>query len=748
MPQKLPTRKIGATDVSAIGYGAMGIAIAYGDVGSDEERFKVLDAVYKSGCTNWDTADIYGDSEELIGKWQVSPPRHACLPFLTHICRFKRTGKRNEIFLATKFGFYPPTGKPVDGSPEYARKCFERSLQRLGTDHIDLFYLHRTEIDQQKSVAAMAEFVKAGKLKYIGLSEVSEAALRRAHAVHPISALQVEYSPFTLDIEDPKIGLLKAARELGVTIIAYSPLGRGLLTGRYRSPDDFEENDFRRTIPRFAKENFPNILKLVDDLKQIGEKHSATPAQVTLAWLLGQGEDVIPIPGTQKIKYVEENLGALKIKLTPEELKAIREAAERSDAAVESRYSSEVELLCDIVGGISSQRDLLNVRAANKVFHLLATPRAFRTVRVKNLIKSANSFKCIVTSKALMPFIKEVRFRDNYTDEDGDMIGGESTLRDVSICGGQRERRRWGTHPSYSKLDTLVLNLYPDFLEEASYEILEPSDSLKLQLAIFKALSTNSDTLSLTSLTINNLFAFHNELYDNPSFLQIFSHLSRLHVTVVSNTNTTMDGGAPFEDPFVEFWEKTIPHLILASPAASLASSLAKSLTSLTIHSDQDVGLIPRISFSELTYPVLTSLALQHILFVDNNHDISAAAATGVEDFIVRHGSTLTHLELRFCRILMLDDEGTSRRFWSQIWSRFAHDLKVLVSLHISEEMDESSRAMLHDLDRILRYVILDEGFGYVPIFKPMMDEAKDDLALQALQEVVAARRSSTSRAL
>lgn len=317
-----PTRKIGTTEVSAIGYGAMGISVAYGDILPDEERLKLLDAVYDRGCTNWDTADVYGDSEDLLGKW------------------FKRSGKRDEIFLATKFGLVFKDGRVVDGSPEHVKFSVEQSLRRLGVDHIDLYYLHRPDITVpiEVTVGAMAEFVKQGKVKYLGLSECSSDTLRRAHAVHPISAIQVEYSPFLLDIEDEKIGLLKTARELGVTIIAYSPLGRGILTGRYKGPEDFEATDFRLQLARYSKENFPNVLKLVDGLKQIGERHGATAGQVSLAWLLAQGDDVIPIPGTTKVKYLEENLGAVKVKLTSEELLEVRVVAEKANAAQGARY--------------------------------------------------------------------------------------------------------------------------------------------------------------------------------------------------------------------------------------------------------------------------------------------------------------------------------------------------------------------------------------------------------------------------
>ncbi|KAJ7922672.1 NADP-dependent oxidoreductase domain-containing protein [Mycena leptocephala] len=317
-----PTRKIAGVSVSAIGFGAMGIAGAYGAVGDDEERFKVLDAAYAAGCTMWDTADIYGDSEELLGKW------------------FKRTGKRDEIFLATKFGFVAMTGRVIDGSPEYARKAVEKSLKRLGVECIDLYYLHRADphVPIEHTVREMAEFVKEGKVKYLGLSEVSAATLRRAHAVHPIAAVQVEYSPFTLDIEDPKFALLETCRELGIATIAYSPLGRGLLSGIYRSPDDFDKDDFRRLIERYSAANFPNILKIADGLTDIGKKYNATSSQVALAWLLAQGDDVIPIPGTKKLKYLEENLAAVKVALSAEDVTAIRKLAVDADAQQGGRY--------------------------------------------------------------------------------------------------------------------------------------------------------------------------------------------------------------------------------------------------------------------------------------------------------------------------------------------------------------------------------------------------------------------------
>ncbi|GJE84288.1 aldo-keto reductase [Phanerochaete sordida] len=315
----LPTRKIGTDSVSCIGFGMMGLSAYYGPVKPDEERFKVLDAAYESGCTFWDTSDAYGDSEELIGKW------------------FKRTGKRNEIFLASKFAFRSGADaeKPfaIDGSPEWARQAIDLSLKRLGVDQIDLWYLHRPDanVPIELTVGAMSEAVKAGKVKYLGISECSAATLRRAHAVHPMAAAQFEYAPFTLGVEDPRIGIRDACKELGITLIAYSPLGRGLLTGKL-DPETLSDNDMRKMLnyPRFRRENFALVLQLVDTIGAIGARHGATAAQVALAWLLAQGPDVIPIPGTTNVGRVHENAKAANITLTPEEVKEIRDAVERA----------------------------------------------------------------------------------------------------------------------------------------------------------------------------------------------------------------------------------------------------------------------------------------------------------------------------------------------------------------------------------------------------------------------------------
>ncbi|KAK0187252.1 NADP-dependent oxidoreductase domain-containing protein [Armillaria mellea] len=290
----LPPRKIGDALINPIGFGAMGLSSYYGSVDSDEERFKILDAAYEKGCRHWDSSNLYGDSELLIGKW------------------FKRTGKRNEIFLTSKFGITPTGGR---GDPQYVKEQCAKSLERFGVDCIDLYYQHRPDrnVPIEHTVAAMAQLVKEGKVKYLGLSEFTARDIRRAHAVHPISAIQVEFSPLVLDIEDPKLGILQTARELGITVVAYSPLAKGLIT----------EGDFRKTIPKYSKENFPKILDLVDHLKAIASKHSATPGQVTLAWILAQGDDFVVIPGTKKIKYLEENFQG--------EIAAIRKLSEESD---------------------------------------------------------------------------------------------------------------------------------------------------------------------------------------------------------------------------------------------------------------------------------------------------------------------------------------------------------------------------------------------------------------------------------
>ena len=318
----MPTRQLGKNgpQVSAIGFGAMGLSAFYGKPASDDERFKVLDRVIELGSTYIDSADIYGDSEDLLGKYFKKYPQ-----------------QRAKVFLATKFAnVFGADGKvSVRGDAQYVREASAKSLKRLGVDSIDLYYAHRIDktVPIEETMEAMKELVQAGKVKYIGLSECSSGTLRRACAVHHVAAVQIEYSPFSLEIESDQIGLLKTCRELGVAIVCYSPLGRGVLTGQIKSPDDFEEGDFRKMSPRFSKENFPKNLELVNTLSAMAKKKGCTPGQLTLAWILAQGDDFIPIPGTTKVKNLEENVGAAQVKLSAGEVVEIRRACEQADVA-------------------------------------------------------------------------------------------------------------------------------------------------------------------------------------------------------------------------------------------------------------------------------------------------------------------------------------------------------------------------------------------------------------------------------
>ena len=256
----------------------------------------------------------------------------------THQQWFKaNSGKREHIFLATKFAnkVGQDGSRSIDSSPEYAKEACNRSLQRLGVDSIDLYYAHRLDgkTPIEKTVEAMAELKKEGKIKYLGLSECSADSLRRGHKVHPITAVQIEYSPWALDIESPQVDLLRTCRELGIAIVCYSPIGRGMMSGQYRSPKDFPEGDFRSYSPRFSEENFPKNLKLVDQIVEIARKKGVEPSQLTLAWILAQGDDFFPIPGTTNAQRLDENLGALKVRLTSEEEKEIRKVCESAEVS-------------------------------------------------------------------------------------------------------------------------------------------------------------------------------------------------------------------------------------------------------------------------------------------------------------------------------------------------------------------------------------------------------------------------------
>ncbi|KAH9886530.1 putative aldo-keto reductase [Xylariomycetidae sp. FL2044] len=325
MPNNILTRPLGkgGPRIPALGLGLMGMSIGYGPVPSDEERFEVLDRAHELGCRHWDTAGMYGDSEELVGKW------------------FERTGKRNEIFLATKCAvFTNPDGTyTIRNEPEHLREDLEKSLRLLKTDCIDLFYVHRFSGKTPIEIImnTLKTFVEEGKVRYLGLSECGADTLRRASRVHPVAAFQIEYSPFFTDIEKPATGpLLRACRELGITTVAYSPLGRGMLAGgRVRAAHEFGDDDVRSRIPWFDRENLAGNLALADRIAALASAKGCTPAQITLAWVLRQGgegeEDIVTIPGTKKIKYLEENLGANDVVLTPAEDRAIREAIEKAE---------------------------------------------------------------------------------------------------------------------------------------------------------------------------------------------------------------------------------------------------------------------------------------------------------------------------------------------------------------------------------------------------------------------------------
>jgi aryl-alcohol dehydrogenase-like predicted oxidoreductase len=320
----MKSRKLGTQGltVSALGLGCMGMSIAYGS-GDEADSMATIAKALDLGVTLLDTAEMYGSNEELVGKAIAS--------------------RRDEVVLATKFGIkydLATNNLVMDANPETVKQSCDRSLQRLGVDYIDLYYLHRVDpqVPIEDTVGAMAELVEQGKVRYLGLSEAAPETIRRAHQVHPISALQSEYSLWS---RDPEGSILPTLRELEIGFVPYSPLGRGFLSGKISSPDDFAPDDFRRTQPRFTGENFYQNLKLVDRIKKIAQNKGITPGQLALAWLLAQGEDIVPIPGTKRPAYIEENVAAVNIVLTPAEMAQI-EAASPKEAIAGERYSASL----------------------------------------------------------------------------------------------------------------------------------------------------------------------------------------------------------------------------------------------------------------------------------------------------------------------------------------------------------------------------------------------------------------------
>ena len=316
----MQTRRLGSLKTSAIGLGCMGMSEFYGTA-DEGEAIRTIHRALELGVNLLDTADAYGPfaNEQLVGR--------------------AIRDRRDEVVLATKFGnVRDPDGTRlgIRGDRSYVLQACEASLQRLGTDHVDLYYQHRVDPDTpiEETVGAMAELVEQGKVRHLGLSEAAPETIRRAYGTHPITALQTEYSLWSRDPEDE---ILPTVRELGIGFVAYSPLGRGFLSGRFRSPDDLPEGDFRRSNPRFQGENFERNLALVERVEELAAEKDCTPGQLALAWVLAQGDDVVPIPGTTTVEHLEENVAALEVELTPRELADLEAVFPRGAAAGE-RY--------------------------------------------------------------------------------------------------------------------------------------------------------------------------------------------------------------------------------------------------------------------------------------------------------------------------------------------------------------------------------------------------------------------------
>ncbi|CAG7930787.1 unnamed protein product [Penicillium olsonii] len=331
---KPPTRPLGKNgpEVTRVGFGLMGLSSYYGKPLPIEEGLHVLDKAYELGERFWDTADVYSGNEELVREWFIRNPE-----------------KRQDIFLATKFslGTLSDGTTSRDSSPEYALRACEASLRRLGLSYIDLYYCHRLDgkTPVEETVKAMIQLKDAGKIKYLGLSECSAASLRRAHSIHPISAVQMEYSPFSLEIESSDYKLLETCRDLGIALVAYSPLGRGMMSGALRSVADFEDDDFRKKLPRFSAENFPKNLQLVDSISELAASKGIHSSQLTLAWLLAQGSDIFPIPGTTKVERLKENVDSMFVQLSGKDVAQFREAVEKANIHGERSSDQLTEML-------------------------------------------------------------------------------------------------------------------------------------------------------------------------------------------------------------------------------------------------------------------------------------------------------------------------------------------------------------------------------------------------------------------